>query len=128
MTVFQKRALLNTLDKSQVHCVYVHAKHVIHRDIKPENLLLGLRGNVRIADFGWSVHAINARRTTLCGTLGCLPEMIEGREHDAAVDLWSLGVLAYEFLVGHPPFKTFSGYAATYRRICRVNFRVPPEM
>lgn len=47
---------------------YCHKKHVIHRDIKPENLLLGLSGELKIADFGWSVHAPRDRRTTLCGT------------------------------------------------------------
>jgi aurora kinase, other len=36
---------------------YLHSKHVIHRDIKPENLLLGLNGELKIGDFGWSVHA-----------------------------------------------------------------------
>ena len=40
---------------------YCHSKHVIHRDIKPENLLLGLGGEIKIADFGWSVHAPNSR-------------------------------------------------------------------
>ena len=34
---------------------YLHKKHVIHRDIKPENLLIGIRGELKIADFGWSV-------------------------------------------------------------------------
>jgi serine/threonine protein kinase len=85
---------------------YMHSKHVIHRDIKPENLLLGYKGDIKIADFGWSVHAPSSRRTTLCGTLDYLPpEMIENKEHDHTVDNWSLGVLAYEFLCGAPPFE-----------------------
>merc|ERR1712238_354961 len=36
---------------------YCHNKHVIHRDINPENLLVGAHGEIKIADFGWSVHA-----------------------------------------------------------------------
>lgn len=104
---------------------YCHSKHVIHRDIKPENLLLGLKGELKIADFGWSVHAPNSRRQTLCGTLDYLPpEMIEGNGHDAAVDIWSLGVLCYEFLVGSPPFEA-QGHAETYRRILKVDLRFP---
>ncbi|KNC73148.1 AUR protein kinase, partial [Sphaeroforma arctica JP610] len=63
--------------------MYCHAKHVIHRDIKPENLLLGLTGELKIADFGWSVHAPSNRRTTMCGTLDYLPpEMVEGKAHE----------------------------------------------
>ena len=52
---------------------YLHSKNVIHRDIKPENLLLGLNGELKIADFGWSVHAPGDRRSTLCGTPDYLP-------------------------------------------------------
>lgn len=108
--------------------IYCHGKHVIHRDIKPENLLIGFRGELKIADFGWSVHAPSSRRTTLCGTLDYLPpEMIEGKDHDASVDVWSLGVLMYEFLNGSPPFEA-EGHHATYRRIQRVDLRFPPGM
>lgn len=104
---------------------YCHTKHVIHRDIKPENLLLDLKGELKIADFGWSVHAPNARRTTLCGTLDYLPpEMIEGKDHDDLVDVWSLGVLMYEFLVGSPPFEA-QGHHETYRRIAKVDLHLP---
>lgn len=107
---------------------YCHEKHVIHRDIKPENLLLGPKRELKIADFGWSVHAPSSRRETLCGTLDYLPpEMIEGKKHDKWVDVWSLGVLMYEFLVGNPPFEA-EGHQATYRRISRVDLRFPPEV
>ena len=108
--------------------MYCHQKHVIHRDIKPENLLIGIKGELKIADFGWSVHAPNSRRQTLCGTLDYLPpEMVEGRDHDAAVDVWSLGVLAYEFLCGTPPFEA-EGHSETYKRILRVDLHFPSHV
>lgn len=77
--------------------IYLHGRDVIHRDIKPENLLLGHDDQLKIADFGWSVHEPNSLRTTLCGTMDYLsPEMVNGKPHTKAVDLWSLGVLTYE--------------------------------
>ena len=93
--------------------IYLHSKHVIHRDIKPENLLNSsvkisnfgytFQGTIKIADFGWSIHAPTTRRQTLCGTLDYLPpEMVEGVAHDYRVDIWSLGVLCYEFCCGKP--------------------------
>ncbi|XP_018598094.1 aurora kinase B [Scleropages formosus] len=104
---------------------YCHERKVIHRDIKPENLLLGFRGELKIADFGWSVHAPSLRRRTMCGTLDYLPpEMIEGRTHDEKVDLWCIGVLCYECLVGNPPFET-SSHTETYKRIAKVDLQFP---
>ncbi|CAI5741713.1 unnamed protein product [Hyaloperonospora brassicae] len=105
--------------------VYMHSKHVIHRDIKPENLLVGFHGELKIADFGWSVHAPSSRRTTLCGTLDYLPpEMIENKPHDENVDVWTLGILMYEFLTGAPPFETENA-KETYRRIAHVDLKFP---
>ncbi|CAG9585044.1 unnamed protein product [Danaus chrysippus] len=105
--------------------IYCHSKKVIHRDIKPENLLIGHNFELKIADFGWSVHSPSSRRMTLCGTLDYLsPEMIEGKPHSYAVDIWSLGVLCYELLVGLPPFDAKDSHQ-TYRKIRYVIIKYP---
>ena len=71
---------------------------------------MGINGELKIGDFGWSVHAPGLRRKTLCGTLDYLPpEMVENKDHNEKVDHWALGVLAYEFLVGKPPFEDLDG-------------------
>ncbi|XP_066480812.1 aurora kinase C-like [Tiliqua scincoides] len=106
--------------------MYCHAQKVIHRDIKPENLLLGLRGELKLADFGWSVHAPSLRRTTLCGTTDYLaPEMIEEGPHDENVDVWCVGVLCYECLAGYAPFEAPTRIE-TFQRIREVKFAFPP--
>jgi len=108
--------------------IYIHEHHVIHRDIKPENLLLDRKGNLKLADFGWSVHTPLHKRTTVCGTLDYLPpEMILGQQHDEKVDNWSLGVLTYEFIVGRPPFEADSE-KATFQRIRAVELHFPSHV
>ena len=107
---------------------YCHSKNVIHRDIKPENLLMGLRGELKIADFGWSVHTPSAKRQTLCGTLDYLPpEMVLNRQHDEFVDHWTVGILCYEFLVGKPPFES-QATQDTYRKITSLAYGFPAHV
>ena len=68
------------------------------------------------------------RRETVCGTLDYLPpEMVEGKTHDETADIWSVGILCYEFLVGKPPFETPS-FNATYDRIMRCSFTFPDHV
>ncbi|EDN10976.1 serine/threonine-protein kinase Eg2 [Histoplasma capsulatum] len=107
---------------------YLHKKHIMHRDIKPENILVGIHGEIKISDFGWSVHAPNNRRNTMCGTLDYLPpEMLkpglQDNYYNEKIDLWSLGVLTYEFLVGEAPFEDTP--VMTRRRIARGEMKVP---
>ena len=89
----------------------LHAAHLaglVHRDIKPANLLLAPGGIVKITDFGIA-HATDSAPVTatgqLVGTPGYLaPERAIGAQATAASDLYSLGIVGYECLVGAPPF------------------------
>ncbi|OBA24551.1 kinase-like protein [Metschnikowia bicuspidata var. bicuspidata NRRL YB-4993] len=118
----------NYIYQVSVALQYLHSKGVIHRDIKPENILLSANKTVKLSDFGWSVNSELSglgRRLTLCGTLDYLPpEMVESKEHDLSVDLWLLGILTYEFLVGRPPFEEVDK-TATYKRIAKVDLQIP---
>ncbi|XP_034485846.1 serine/threonine-protein kinase Aurora-2 isoform X2 [Drosophila innubila] len=108
--------------------LYLHERDIIHRDIKPENLLLGHKGVLKIADFGWSVHEPNSMRMTLCGTVDYLPpEMVLNKPHTKNVDLWSLGVLCFELLVGHAPFFS-KNYEETYKKILKVDYKLPEHV
>lgn len=107
---------------------YLHKKRIMHRDIKPENILLGVHGEAMISDFGWSVHASDHRRKTICGTLDYMPpEMLAsssaGNFYDEKIDLWSLGVLMYELLVGNAPFEDTP--IVTKKRIVKGDYQVP---
>ncbi|KAJ7510420.1 kinase-like protein [Mycena galericulata] len=126
---FSEKRSARYIDQMADALIYLHGKHVIHRDIKPENLLLGINGELKIGDFGWSVHAPGLRRMTLCGTLDYLPpEMVEGKEHNEKVDHWALGVLTYEFMIGAPPFEDRGTVNNTYRRIAMVDLKFPPTI
>ena len=84
---------------------YIHSKNIIHRDIKPENLVLELNGYLRVTDFG--VAKINERDNSneTSGTPGYMaPEVILVQNHSFPSDFFALGVIGYEFMLGHRPY------------------------
>ena len=85
---------------------YLHSNNIIHRDIKPENLLLCEDNKLKLCDFGWAKELSLENRSTFCGTMEYMaPEIVGSENYDYSVDIWSLGILLYELLFGHSPFK-----------------------
>jgi eukaryotic-like serine/threonine-protein kinase len=87
-----------------------HRRGIVHRDVKPQNILVGRDGSIKLTDFGiaW-VKEGNARRLTTTGmTLGTVhyyaPEQARGEIVSPAADVYALGIVLYEMLIGHTPF------------------------
>ena len=107
---------------------YMQRKHYVYRDLKPENLLVDERGYVKIADFGFAKRLMPGERAyTLCGTPEYMaPELFKQTGHDKGVDWWALGVLAYEMVLGSPPFYAPNGDGASQmRRVLSGKYAFP---
>ncbi|MEQ8764400.1 MAG: serine/threonine-protein kinase [Planctomycetota bacterium] len=107
---------------------YAHQRGVVHRDLKPANLLVDGSGRPRILDFGIARlldddDAELTRTGQVSGTLSSMsPEQFDGdpARLDIRVDVWALGVIAFELLTGRPPFELKQSSISAARRIVQT--------
>ncbi len=90
---------------------YLHAEGVVHRDLKPGNILMEPHGQPRIGDFGLAADLESAEQLTqtgaVIGTLAYMaPEQVQGHNElvGPSCDIYALGAILFELLVGRPPF------------------------
>ena len=99
-----------------------HAAGLVHRDVKPENVLLANDGRIKVADFGLARAAAATDHThttgVIIGTVAYLaPEQVERGTADARSDVYAVGVMLYEMLVGAPPFDGETAWAVASRHV-----------
>ena len=119
-----------------------HQRGIVHRDVKPQNILVNDQALVKLTDFGIATFyrdMDNERLTTTGMTLGTVqyyaPEQAQGEVVTPAADVYALGIVMYEMLVGHPPFDGDTPVAIAVRHIqeppvrpSRFNPDIPPAL
>jgi serine/threonine-protein kinase len=118
---------------------YAHRRGIIHRDIKPDNVLFDEDGHAVITDFGIATARFHGRLTKTGRAMGTphymSPEQAMGRMVDGRSDLYAVGVMLYEMLVGFPPFDGADSYSVGYKQVHEtavapdvIDSKVPSEL
>ena len=106
---------------------YIHTLNVIYRDLKPENILIDSEGHVKLADFGLAKEGMSGQNKakSFCGSPAYLPpEMLGDSGVGKPADIYQLGAVLYELLVGVPPFYT-DNIKALYNSIQKAKLQIP---
>ena len=108
---------------------YAHRRGIVHRDVKPDNVLFDEDGFALVTDFGIAEARSQGRLTASGRAMGTphymSPEQAMGKLVDGRSDVYSLGIVMYEALVGFPPFDGPDSFAVGYKQVHEAV--VPPQ-
>lgn len=111
VTCFKERQARGIFNSILETVIFIHSKNIAHRDLKLENILCVSNDDnhidVLLADFGFAKMETKPNSfTTMCGTPAYVaPEILKGVAYGKKVDMWSLGVIAFNLLSGYQPFQ-----------------------
>ncbi|MEO8580204.1 MAG: serine/threonine-protein kinase [Gemmatimonadales bacterium] len=118
---------------------YAHRRGLVHRDIKPDNILFDEDENALVTDFGIATGHFRSRMTGSGNVMGTphymSPEQARGKLLDGRSDIYGLGVVMYETLLGFPPFDGADSYSISYKHVTEtavspdvVDSRIPQQL
>ena len=126
--------LNNDSSKFYISCIvlileHLHEQKIIYRDLKPENIMVDKEGYPKLIDFG-TAKVIESRTFTLVGTPHYMaPEIIKGAGYGFQADMWSLGIMLYEFVCGGVPFgENEEDPYRIYSMILEYNIKYPSHV
>ena len=100
---------------------YAHRRGIVHRDIKPDNVLFDEDSNALITDFGIATARFHSRLTATGRAMGTphymSPEQATGKLVDGRSDVYAVGIMLYEMLVGFLPFDGADSYSIGYKQV-----------
>jgi serine/threonine protein kinase len=106
---------------------YAHRRGIVHRDVNPDNVLFDEDGHALLTDFGIATARFHSRLTATGRAMGTphymSPEQAMGKLVDGRSDVYAVGVMLYEMLLGFPPFDGADSYSIGYKQV----HEIPPS-